>query len=525
MKDFLTYGIDGWKTYYQAGTSSVYVIFAFIYLAYIYLTKRKKETVTNVRLAVRISGVLFLLLLCPGTSQFMNHLNPTGDASFLYFLVPTAVIMGITGVELYALVEDGIKEKTYHRFAKPGLFVGAALLFLTTLTSPFLISLGHFSVPKNSEKISKEVYEIADVIGSEETLVPKRYAASLGELSADVHFSSMEGFKIDESDLECVATLGQDIYTKYVVVDKWKLGTDKLASLNDTFASHNYTLVVDQKNYAIFERGEYWVMTQHSDVLSQANFYTFYNRDTGALIVIDGGTDANADHVREVINSYGGHVTAWILTHYHMDHAGAFTKIYPDLQGITIDDIYVSNYDSAYESHFLQNYKDWDNPEVFAAYMEETNGGTAEGIHHPKRGEEINIAGLDFKFMNTYDDTLLKYETGDIPNNCGLTFTVRGAKDSILFMGDMYSPGIGEYMIRMYGEEIQTEYIQLPHHGNSVMPYTFYEAVNPSVMLFDAPQWLMESEDHGAKALSEWADENEIPRYDFTTAPNSFKFW
>lgn len=525
MKDFLMYGIDGWKTYYQAGTSSVYVIFAFIYLAYIYLTKRKKETVTNVRLAVRISGVLFLTLLCPGTSQFINHLNPTGDASFLYFLVPTAVIMGITGVELYALVEDGIKAKTYHRFAKPGLFVGAALLFLTTLTSPFLISLGHFSVPKNSEKINREVYEIAEVVGDDMVLLPRRYAASMGEISSKIDYVSTTEQQIFDNNVDQIIAGGQDMYADYVVVDKWQLSSDALSNMQATFENNRYTLVKDEKNYAIFKRGDYWVMTQHADVVAQGTFYTFYNKDKDALIVVDGGWDGNTDHVREVINGYGGHVTAWILSHYHLDHAGAFCEIYDDPQGITIDDVYVSNYDSAYYDHFLQNYAPHDNPETFAKYMEVTNGGSAKNIHHPARGEEINIDGLDVKFMNTYDDTLLAMENGDIPNNCGLTFTIRGERDSALFMADTYSPAVGEYMIRKYGEEIQTEYLQLPHHGNSYMPYTFYEAVNPSVVLFDAPENLMQSDEHLAKSLAQWVDENEITRYDFTTAPNSFKFW
>ncbi len=43
-------------------------------------------------------------------------------------------------------------------------------------------------------------------------------------------------------------------------------------------------------------------------------------------------------------------------------------------------------------------------------------------------------------------------------------------------------------------------------------------------MLFDAPEWLANSDDHTAKALIEWCHENGIETYEFATAPNSFPF-
>lgn len=520
MRDLLMYGIDGWRIYYQYGTSSVYLLFAFLYLGTVYGWKRKNEEVTNVQMAVRITGVLFLALLCPFISKFVNRLNYMEDASFLYFLIPTPFVLAAVGVELYDLMEKG----SYGRFKKPILLIGMTALFFTTLLSPFRLSVGHLSVVKGLDKISKDAYEIVEVIGEGSALVPKRYAAELGEISSDISFASMEQLDLDETDMDKIVSSGQDLYAKYVVVDKWKLSADALMHLNETFEANRYTLVSDRKDYAIFERGEYWVMAQHDDAVGQGTFYTFYNKDKDSLIVIDGGWDANAEHVREVINGYGGHVTAWILTHYHLDHAGAFLEIYKDPQGITIDDIYVSSYDSAYDV-FLETYEEWDNPETFATYMEETNGGTDGGIHHPKRGDKINVDGLEIKFFNTYDEKLLELYEWDYPNNCGLVFSVRGEKDSALFMGDMYAPEIGEYMIDTYGEEIQTEYIQCCHHGNSIMPYSFYEAVNPNVMFFDMPEGLMKNADLKAKDLAAWADDNGITRYDFSTAPNIFKFW
>ena len=44
-------------------------------------------------------------------------------------------------------------------------------------------------------------------------------------------------------------------------------------------------------------------------------------------MLIDGGHTTDADEVREVIKEHGNHVAAWILTHPHPDHVGAFNEI------------------------------------------------------------------------------------------------------------------------------------------------------------------------------------------------------
>ena len=60
---------------------------------------------------------------------------------------------------------------------------------------------------------------------------------------------------------------------------------------------------------------------------------------TALFIVIDGGTEGNADCVRQVIMENGGIVHAWFLTHPHPDHIGAFNQIYANPQGIHIGQI------------------------------------------------------------------------------------------------------------------------------------------------------------------------------------------
>ncbi len=266
-----------------------------------------------------------------------------------------------------------------------------------------------------------------------------------------------------------------------------------------------------------------WDIKQHSDDSNnQGLFYTLKNTVTGSLIVIDGGSTENTNHVREVINSLGGTVDAWIVTHYHEDHAGAYNAIQADPQGIDIKKVYASKFDSDYEK-FLEVAKYWDDLETMETWM--NNSANADNVYYPDRGESITIDNLKLTFLNTYDEKLLELNgESDLPNNCALVTLIEGNEDSMLFMSDMYSPAVGDYLKQEYGDELKgVKNLQPCHHGNSIMPYDFYEFIDPDVMFFDAPEWLIEGDDWNAKGLKEWCEEKGISTYDYRTAPNSIQ--
>lgn len=78
-----------------------------------------------------------------------------------------------------------------------------------------------------------------------------------------------------------------------------------------------------------------YLITQYADATGvQGTFYTISNNDT--LIIIDGGWAGNADAVRKVIAKHNNTVDAWIISHPHQDHAGAFNVIYANPGDITI---------------------------------------------------------------------------------------------------------------------------------------------------------------------------------------------
>ncbi len=161
-----------------------------------------------------------------------------------------------------------------------------------------------------------------------------------------------------------------------------------------------------------------WEITQYSDASeSQAIFYTITSNKKD-LVVIDGGVTANAEKVREVIKKNGNHVDAWILTHPHPDHIGAFNEIYAQPGKIKIDQIYDNGLD--YEYYDTLD-REWDNIGTYATYLDLTSGDSR--IKHVSRNTTLEIKDLTFEFMNTYDEISKEFKE-DIGNDASLVFKV-----------------------------------------------------------------------------------------------------
>lgn len=254
-----------------------------------------------------------------------------------------------------------------------------------------------------------------------------------------------------------------------------------------------------------------WLLTQYSDLSgNQAMCYSLVSGND--LILIDGGWTENAPQVREIIEANGGHVRAWFLSHFHGDHAGAFNALWDEYKD-RIDVVYCTPLDW---DEFMEQARDWDTPEVFEAFLKNTEGDTR--IIQLNRGDSLEIAGLEISVFNAYDDIVKKYS--DYANNCSLVFKVSNEKRSILFLGDVWRKDLGMEILELYGAEtLQADYIQAGHHGNNTQSFEFYKALNPSVIFLDGPEWLMTGEDYDAKDLLAWCTENGITTYDYRQAP------
>lgn len=267
-----------------------------------------------------------------------------------------------------------------------------------------------------------------------------------------------------------------------------------------------------------------YLVTQYADATGQqGSFYTIANENS--FIVIDGGWADNADAVRKVIKKHGNTVDAWIISHPHRDHAGAFNQIYADPQGITIKQIYDNGFDYDFIEAVGEPYDDITVMETYYALTKD-----AANVTHLKRNDRLDICGLTFSILNAYDDIVLATVGGekDYQNNASLMFTVSSANSAMLFTGDI-KYDMNDYLLENYGDAIACDYVQTSHHGNWGFSEEFYEKTGASVYFFDAPAEITENPDFPASQLktnlaanaknTDSTEEGTV--LDFSTAPNT----
>lgn len=259
-----------------------------------------------------------------------------------------------------------------------------------------------------------------------------------------------------------------------------------------------------------------WTVTQYGFYdSSQFMFYTIQS-SSKELIVVDGGWDVGADYVRSKIKELGGTVDAWILTHPHPDHVGAFNEIYQNLDGIKIKQIYASEID--YDVYKARA-QEWDGFESYETFLKATEG--AKNLTYLHRGEELSVCGLKMKVLNAYDE-IVEELSQDVCNDGSLMFTLEGEENKMLFCADVGGT-MSETILQQYGEELKSDYLQMAHHGQGGQIDGFYKRVSPKAAFFDAPNTMTydTSGTYNTPGKIAMLKEMGAVTYAFDTAPNT----
>lgn len=243
------------------------------------------------------------------------------------------------------------------------------------------------------------------------------------------------------------------------------------------------TIWILKRNTNLFAKDE-WTITQYGPREINSSFYTIYNPKRG-LIVIDGGWKEDAQSVRDVIKMLGNQVDAWILTHPHQDHIGAFNVIYPELQGMKIKQVYTV--DMATPKECLE-VASWDSTEAYKDFLKLQ----VKDLQYLYTGDVLESCGLEISVLNAFGKHVRQYSK-DYLNDGSLMFKVKGKKQSMLFCADV-GVSVSDYLLKRWEEKLPSDYLQMGHHGYGGLKDDFYRKVKPKVAFFDAPAHMMKDE-------------------------------
>lgn len=220
--------------------------------------------------------------------------------------------------------------------------------------------------------------------------------------------------------------------------------------------------------------GECWML---GSTTGAQNLSIVIKSPHGKLIVIDGGWEADATKLSDLILQQGGKVDAWLITHPHEDHVGALCAILNDTAcKIKIDKIYCS---LATPDWYRQVSPTGAGiaDQLLSAFVKLPVGTVMNDIG---RGTEINIDDVNIRVLNnrgiyTYNGV----------NNSSLVYKIRVSGQSILILGDLAYDGGKDLIKTCTAAELKSDIVQMAHHGQQGVDQDAYALIAPTTCLWN----------------------------------------
>jgi len=206
----------------------------------------------------------------------------------------------------------------------------------------------------------------------------------------------------------------------------------------------------------------------------------------GKVIVIDGGFESEQENLREWIGRYGNVVDLWFITHPHQDHMGAFSEILRDKRGIEIKKVVYSRCtDEVLKAETWSPQNEVDAKRYYSVLDHVTEGTDIVDLH--TTGGRFDIDGIGIKVLGVSNPDFLEQSY----NNNSMIIKFWDKAKSFLILGDAYID-CGNRVLEKYPEWLDSDYIQMAHHGQNGCDRNFYDSVKFRACLWPTPSWVWE---------------------------------
>ncbi len=221
-----------------------------------------------------------------------------------------------------------------------------------------------------------------------------------------------------------------------------------------------------------------------------------YRLEDGSFIVIDGGFKkaGNAEKIynklRELSADYLSEedpvtISAWIITHMHADHIGAFRQYVSTYMGDT--DLQYLIYNTGAEAQYLNFLTEDANLNPRNNFLKSVDKYVPDStkILFARPGQTIAFAGATIEVLLTDECLPESVYSG---NSLSVQFRIHTSGHSFLFPADS-APDTTDLMCDIYGDALASDFVQVVHHGSIGGSNEFYALVDPTVVLWPLGEW------------------------------------
>ncbi len=205
----------------------------------------------------------------------------------------------------------------------------------------------------------------------------------------------------------------------------------------------------------------------------------------GAFVVIDGGykTEAEARNLYSVLyanNVLPGKpvITAWFITHLHIDHYGAlskFTDLYRD--DVTVDGFYYNFPDRRIGDIYP------DNATTVENVMEQWTGAVRNS--NLKKGDSLTFAGATVDVLCTWEDIYAFDSSVSDGNETSTVLRFNIKEQKLLFLADGEKLMSQVLLANYSSAKLKSDIVQMAHHGfTDGATAALYEAVDAKTILW-----------------------------------------
>lgn len=213
---------------------------------------------------------------------------------------------------------------------------------------------------------------------------------------------------------------------------------------------------------------------------------TVFVSPEGRVLVVDGGFYDDGPFLRSFLQSLGGKVDYWFLTHAHDDHYGALVEMFHAAGGAGVEigeliyDFPPRAWLEAGEPSSARHLK---------RFCDEFLAGTGKHIAHGActPGRVVKFGSWSFEILNAP-----RQERSNPINNSSVLLSVRAGGLSWLHTGDL-GVEAGRFCVQTLGARLKHDVVFLAHHGQNGVEKAFYAAVAPKIAVWPTPDWLWDN--------------------------------